>query len=111
MEQVGRRHGRDRIVQVRSIKRRGRHGHCGFQSRSIPNSRGPSISLDLVLMNFQDLVERQKDSFHAAPRLLGELLEGPSVSLVGPLLSGFELLSPDRSRRRDNETLPVRADL
>ena len=95
MKKVCRCHSRNGGVQKFAAECGLGRGYGGFKSSSVAESRRPAVSLDLLLVDLQDLIQRQKHRFHKVRpgNSLGQLPERFSVSLVRPLLRGIELLS------------------
>jgi hypothetical protein len=89
-------------------------GYGRFKSGSVAESRRSAVSLDLLLVNLQNLIQRQKHRFHDVRfwNSFSQLLECLSISLMGPFLRSVELLSPRRGLcRRDDQLSTVGTDV
>src|SRR6266446_6104658 len=83
---------------------------CRFKSGGVAKARRSAVSLDLLRMDFQDFIKRQKRRLHKGgpTTSIGQLLECLSVSLVRPLLGSVELLPPRRGCRGcDDQLSPI----
>ncbi len=71
--------------RLRSVYGRFKPGRIAYTSR-------PAISLDLLLVDLQNFIQRQKYRFHPW-NSLGQFSEGAPVALVCQFLSCLELLT------------------
>ena len=70
VEEMGRGHLREIFVQEPPFKGRGGCSQGRLQEAEVPDARSPSVSLDLVRVERDHLVERQEDDLHeSASRL------------------------------------------
>jgi len=69
-------------VQILSAEGRLRRGDRGLQAPGVPQAGRAAVALDLDRVDFEDLVEGEKQRVHGvrAEKLLGELLKGAKVA-------------------------------
>ncbi len=113
MKEVRGGHRGNRSVQEFTAKCCLWRGHRSFKPCGIAKSMGAAIALNLLLMHFEDFIQRKEQGFHHSfLSLLRQLLERLRITLVRQFLSGFELLSTRRLLRRShNQLLSVSADI
>ena len=68
-----------------------RRGYSRFKPRRIAKTCGPAISLNLLFVDLQNLIQRKEDRFDQR-NLLGEFPEGFPITLVRQFLCCIELL-------------------
>src|SRR5258708_38932752 len=64
MKKISRGHRRDRRVKEFAAKCRLWHSYGRFKSSSIPESLRSAVSLDLLLVNLQNFIQRQEHRLH-----------------------------------------------
>lgn len=95
VKQVRRRHRGNRGVKEFAAERRLRHGYCRFQPVHVAKVVGTALPLNLLIVNFQDLVKREEQRVHALrAHSLREFLECLRISLVSPVLRRDKFLPP-----------------
>jgi len=105
MKEIGGSHLGQAFMQPSASVRRLRHGQSGFQQGDIANSRTTPVPLDLVRVQCQHFIEREKLDLHF---LLGEPPERATVSPVRFFDHSLELGRPLPSADgRDHNDLSV----
>ena len=111
VKQVGGSHSMERLCAGNCPPKVGRRRDRRFQSSKVAKATRPAVQLDFLGVDFQNLVEREKQRIHAA-RLVGEFFESFGVTLVRCYLCSLELLaSLGRFGGCDDEPMPVSADV
>jgi len=65
VKKIRRSHRYDRRMKVFAIESSLWHRECGLQGARVTNSVGTAIPLDLLVMNFENLVQREEKSVHS----------------------------------------------
>src|SRR5258708_10823637 len=97
VEQVCCCHCRNRCMKIFTVEGRLRSCERRLEAGPVANAMSSAVDLDLLRVNFENLIEREKAGFHLlSPRLLGKLLEGARIALMNQFLGGFEFLASGR---------------